>query len=61
MKNTAGSVYYIGSVHSHTLASFKFDKNGNIKFNIEDTKGEEKIANLQASIVKSSGGKKVAL
>ena len=60
-KNTAGSVYYIGGVTSHLLGSFKFDKNGNIKFNIDDVKGEKKIANLQASIAKSSGGKRIAL
>ena len=60
-QNTAGSVYYIGGVTSHLLGSFKFDKNGNIKFNIDDTKGEKKIANLQASIAKSSGGKRIAL
>ena len=60
-KNTAGSVYYIGGVTSHLLGSFKFDKNGNIKFNIDDAKGEKKIANLQASIAKSSGGKRIAL
>ncbi|MGX6991704.1 hypothetical protein ACWN8M_08750, partial [Pseudolactococcus reticulitermitis] len=38
-KNTAGSVYYIGNANSHLLTSFKFDKDGNIKFNIEDSKG----------------------
>ncbi|GHU44210.1 hypothetical protein FACS1894193_12310 [Bacilli bacterium] len=60
-KNTAGSVYYIGGVNSHLRGSFKFDKDGNIKFNIEDSKGEDKISNLQGSIAKSSGGKKIAL
>ncbi|WP_243991391.1 hypothetical protein [Pseudolactococcus carnosus] len=60
-QNTAGSVYYIGVVTSHLLGSFKFEKNGNIKFNIDDAKGEKKIANLQASIAKSSGGKRIAL
>ena len=61
VKHIAGSVYYIGSVLSHNLASFKFDKKGNIKFNSDDAKGEKKIANLQRSIASGSGGKKIAL